>query len=72
MNCDLCNKKLSKEKGELDHGCLNCAGYLCWHDKKTDTCCWPDKELVMYNPHTNELMIGYDTMWESFIHVGDL
>ncbi len=27
-NCQFCHKVLSKEKGEEDHGCLDCAGYL--------------------------------------------
>ena len=27
-NCEFCHKVLSKEKGEEDHGCLDCAGYI--------------------------------------------
>ena len=27
-NCEFCYKVLSKEKGEEDHGCLDCAGYI--------------------------------------------
>lgn len=72
IHCDLCNRKLSKEKGEYDHGCLDCAGYLCWHDGKIDTCCYPEKELVLYNPKADELRIGYDKNWESFICIGEL
>jgi hypothetical protein len=27
-NCEFCHKVLSKEKGEEDHGCLDCHGYI--------------------------------------------
>lgn len=27
-NCQFCQKILSIEKGEEDHGCLDCAGYI--------------------------------------------
>jgi SMC interacting uncharacterized protein involved in chromosome segregation len=27
-NCEFCHKVLSKEKGEGDHGCLDCHGYI--------------------------------------------
>lgn len=27
-NCEFCHKVLSKEKGEEDHGCLDCHGYV--------------------------------------------
>jgi hypothetical protein len=39
--CEFCNKELSKEKGEEDHGCLDCAGsiYLIYTDKGKEERC---------------------------------
>lgn len=43
-NCEFCRKVLSREKGEEDHGCLDCFGYIylvndvyvCFHCIETE------------------------------------
>jgi len=32
-HCEYCEKKLSEDKGEIAHGCLDCANYPWYTDK---------------------------------------
>jgi Zn finger protein HypA/HybF involved in hydrogenase expression len=46
--CEFCKKTLSKDKGELEHGCLDCHGYLYRRDDGSLYCehCTPKKPPV--------------------------
>ena len=36
--CEFCKKALDKDKGELDHGCLDCAGSIYQREDGSEFC----------------------------------
>jgi len=66
--CEYCEKVLSQQKGEEDHGCLDCAGYIyivngvnvCFHCVENEL-----KKLRMENDKMGSLLIGFHRIGEA-------